>query len=167
MAPRPSTHYETLGVSRQATSAEIRTAYRTAARRLHPDAGGSPAGMRDLNAAWQVLRDPGRRAAYDRTLSGDGFARAMPQYNDDQPLRSDDWYDAVADLLDDEPIRPVRAPEGWSAIAPPAALVFAIALLGGAFIFSSSTLFVFSVAMFFVAVSLFILAPLRAMTRPR
>ena len=64
-----TSHYEVLGVAVTATAEEVRAAYRRAARDHHPDAGGDPRRMRDVNAAWHVLRDPGRRAAYDRQLT--------------------------------------------------------------------------------------------------
>jgi len=59
--------YRVLGVSPDATPREIRDAYRRRARMAHPDLAGedSASWMRDLNAAWEVLKDPGRRAAYD------------------------------------------------------------------------------------------------------
>lgn len=67
-----ATHYEVLGVRPTSTPEEVRRAYHEQARRLHPDrAGGAPddaRAMQDVNEAWRVLRDPGRRAAYDRSL---------------------------------------------------------------------------------------------------
>ena len=59
-------HYDTLGVRPDASDGEIRRAYRELARHLHPDRGRSDAtAMAALNEAYRVLRDPGRRAAYD------------------------------------------------------------------------------------------------------
>jgi curved DNA-binding protein CbpA len=63
------THYETLGVPRTATPRQITAAYRRLVRRAHPDAGGSDAWFREVDGAYRVLRDPPRRAAYDRTLT--------------------------------------------------------------------------------------------------
>jgi len=69
-----STHYQRLGVNPSASTEEIRAAYRTLAGRLHPDRvvdGSLPERelaerrMREVNEAWQVLQDPGRRRAYD------------------------------------------------------------------------------------------------------
>ena len=61
--------YVVLGVPRQASPSEIARAYRRAARLTHPDGGGSGAGserFRAVSDAYEVLRDPGRRAGYDR-----------------------------------------------------------------------------------------------------
>ncbi len=70
--------YAVLGVPATASTAEITRASRRLVRRLHPDlgaadeAGGSPPRMppdaeelRAVLTAYRVLRDPGRRAAYD------------------------------------------------------------------------------------------------------
>jgi curved DNA-binding protein CbpA len=60
--------YDTLQVSPRASPEVIRAAYRTLARAHHPDtsADGHSAGrMRDINAAYDVLSDPERRAEYD------------------------------------------------------------------------------------------------------
>ena len=59
--------YRVLQVDASADSATIRAAYRALAAVSHPDhagADGEPR-MRELNAAWEVLGDPRRRAAYD------------------------------------------------------------------------------------------------------
>lgn len=61
--------YGVLGVRRQASPDEIARAYRRAARATHPDGGGSGADAERFQAvsdAYDVLRDPGRRAGYDR-----------------------------------------------------------------------------------------------------
>lgn len=61
--------YLVLGVGRRASPAEIDRAYRRAARATHPDSGGPGAGserFRAVSDAYEVLRDPGRRAGYDR-----------------------------------------------------------------------------------------------------
>ena len=61
--------YIVLGVSRQASGEEIARAYRRAARESHPDSGsaGSADRFRAVSDAYDMLRDPPRRAAYDRS----------------------------------------------------------------------------------------------------
>lgn len=65
------TLYEDLGVAPDATEAEIAAAYRSAARKHHPDAGGNAADFDRVQRAANILRDPARRAEYDRTGSAD------------------------------------------------------------------------------------------------
>lgn len=60
--------YEILGVSRGASEAEIRAAYIAGAKRFHPDVVGAEESgerMRQLNLAYEVLKDPTMRAQYD------------------------------------------------------------------------------------------------------
>jgi curved DNA-binding protein CbpA len=58
-------HYEVLQVHPRAEPEVIRAAYRALARKYHPDLGGSPRRMIELNDAWDVLGDAARRAEYD------------------------------------------------------------------------------------------------------
>lgn len=78
------THYEILGVRRDASTETIREAYRRLAREHHPDrtAAGGPAAagssMPEINEAYRVLIDPGRRAVYDAGLRGQRVGPAAP-----------------------------------------------------------------------------------------
>ncbi len=66
--------YTILGVPRSAGEDEIKKAYRKLAHQYHPDKkGGDEAKFKELNEAYQVLSDPGKRANFDNF----GFA-----YND-------------------------------------------------------------------------------------
>jgi hypothetical protein len=61
--------YAVLGVPVHAEAEAIAAAYRDKARRHHPDVSDSPDAerqMAEINAAWATLRDPERRAAWDR-----------------------------------------------------------------------------------------------------
>lgn len=95
-------HYAALGVQASATGQEIARAYRSLMRTHHPDAdGGAAAGAaaggrgaqdREIHEiellrimqAFAVLRDPARRAAYDRSLASRTRRGAGPQ---DIPVR--------------------------------------------------------------------------------
>lgn len=58
--------YAVLGVPPTATTEEIRTAHRRAARATHPDLGGDPERFHAVQLAWEILGDERRRSDYDR-----------------------------------------------------------------------------------------------------
>jgi curved DNA-binding protein len=61
-------YYEILGVKRDASDDEIKKAYRTLARKYHPDVSTDPKGeekFKDVSEAYKTLKDPEARAAYD------------------------------------------------------------------------------------------------------
>ena len=64
----PRTAYEVLGVARTASPEELRRAYRAAARRTHPDAGGDARDFRAVVRAWEAVGDPDARRRYDLSL---------------------------------------------------------------------------------------------------
>lgn len=62
-------YYDTLGVEPSAGEAEIKTAYRRLARKYHPDVSKEPGAeerFKAVNEAYEALRDPQKRAAYDQ-----------------------------------------------------------------------------------------------------
>jgi molecular chaperone DnaJ len=64
-----SEFYALLGVARDASEAEIKKAYRKLAMEFHPDRNPAPeaeAKFKEITEAYEVLRDPQKRAAYDR-----------------------------------------------------------------------------------------------------
>src|SRR5687767_10032188 len=63
-------YYVVLGIAEDADSDAIRSAFRTLARRYHPDAGAgsSTAEFRRALEAYETLSDPERRRVYDRDL---------------------------------------------------------------------------------------------------
>ena len=58
-------HYQTLGVQKTATADEIKRAFRKLASQHHPDKGGDTAKFQEIQAAYEVLGESAKRAAYD------------------------------------------------------------------------------------------------------
>jgi hypothetical protein len=63
--------YEVLGVPEGSSGEEIKAAYRRLLRTVHPDVGGNAALFEFVQAAYETLSDPARRAAYDRSRGGE------------------------------------------------------------------------------------------------
>lgn len=72
-----ATHYDVLGVDPSVDIVELRRAFTVAAKKYHPDrVGGADAPFKRVQAAWEVVRDEGRRREYDATLT----AGRRPRY---------------------------------------------------------------------------------------
>jgi len=68
--PAARSHYDTLNVSPDAELVVIEAAYRALMKKYHPDQGAAAEGgasAAEINQAYSVLRDAGRRSDYDRT----------------------------------------------------------------------------------------------------
>jgi len=72
-------HYQTLGVAKNATPDEIKKAYRKLASQHHPDRGGDTARFQTIQAAYDTLSDPQKRAQYDNP---------PPQFNGFNPQQN-------------------------------------------------------------------------------
>src|ERR1700755_1128770 len=59
-------YYEVLGVGKTASADEIKKAFRRAAVEHHPDRGGDEAKFKELNEAYEVLKDTDKRKRYDQ-----------------------------------------------------------------------------------------------------
>jgi len=62
-------YYKILGVARNATAADIKKSYRRLARKYHPDVSkeaNAEAKFKEVQEAYEVLKDPEKRAAYDQ-----------------------------------------------------------------------------------------------------
>jgi molecular chaperone DnaJ len=67
--PTERDYYDTLGVPRNASADDLKSAFRKLARQYHPDvnkASDAEERFKEINEAYAVLSDPERRAAYDR-----------------------------------------------------------------------------------------------------
>jgi len=60
--------YKQLGLKKNATKTDIKTAYRLLAKKYHPDTGGDSEKFLALQIAWETLNDPQKKAIYDQSL---------------------------------------------------------------------------------------------------
>ena len=59
-------YYDVLGIKKNSSADEIKSAFRKAAIEHHPDRGGDEAKFKELNEAYEVLKDPEKRKRYDQ-----------------------------------------------------------------------------------------------------
>jgi DnaJ-class molecular chaperone len=74
-------HYEVLGISNDANETEIKKAYRSLSLKYHPDRNSSEDAItkiQQINEAYEVLSDSGKRQQYDMELSGGMPGFGMP-----------------------------------------------------------------------------------------
>lgn len=121
-------HYATLGLHRNCTDAQIRTAYRLLAKQLHPDVNSGSreavAQTQALNAAYETLSDPVRRREYDRELAAPPKAptrngKLTSSIAKEMHLRLDEFLrGAKLEVRVDDPGQP-GGPETYELVVPP------------------------------------------------
>ncbi|MDA8635200.1 molecular chaperone DnaJ [Rhodobacteraceae bacterium] len=94
-------YYEVLGLSKGASGDEIKKGYRSKAKELHPDRNTSDPSaeskFKEANEAYDVLKDPERKAAYDRF----GHAAFEGGMGGGGGQRQGDFSSAFSDVFDD------------------------------------------------------------------
>jgi len=92
-------YYETLGVSREADGKELKSAFRKLAMKFHPDRNpdnpDAEQSFKELNEAYEVLKDSEKRAAYDR------FGHAAFQNGGNPGGFSGDFGSSMGDIFED------------------------------------------------------------------
>ena len=94
-------YYEVLGLSKGASADQIKKGYRSKAKELHPDRNTSDPSaeskFKEANEAYDVLKDPERKAAYDRF----GHAAFEGGMGGGAGQRQGDFSSAFSDVFDD------------------------------------------------------------------
>ena len=92
-------YYEVLGVSKDADDAQIKSAFRKAAKTCHPDLHPNDkeaeARFKELNEAYEVLSDPDKRAKYDQY----GFAAFDPTMGGGNPFSGGQGFGGFDDII--------------------------------------------------------------------
>ncbi|MBW9090184.1 J domain-containing protein [Rhizobium wenxiniae] len=98
--------YDILGLSRDADSAAVKSAYRKRVKTAHPDAGGDQEAFGDLKLAYELLLDPVRRKVFDDT----GYDPELADTKDLQGL-------VILETLVNEMILDEREPGSFDPVA--------------------------------------------------
>jgi len=100
-------YYAVMGVGRDATQDEIKRAYRKLARKFHPDVSSEPDAeqrFKEVGEAYEVLKDPEKRTAYDRLgkdwKAGQDF-RPPPDWNEGFEFHGGGFTGADAEQFSD------------------------------------------------------------------
>ncbi len=98
-------YYSALGVSKDASQAEIKTAFRKLAHKHHPDKGGDSAKFKEINEAYQVLGNEEKREKYDQfgssfdSAGAGGFSGFQRGGFYGQNVNFDDFGDIFGDMF--------------------------------------------------------------------
>ena len=101
-------YYETLGVKAEASDADIKSAYRRLARKYHPDVSkesGAEEKFKALTEAYEALKEPDRRKAYDQIRAGgyrggDEFRGVPPNWRRESHAGGDGGGEDFSDFFE-------------------------------------------------------------------
>ena len=122
--------------------------------------------MREVNAAWFVLRDPGRRLAHDRELGIDHG----PRYDVPAPPAYDERSVPLADQLADDAAAGASGPGRLGdllVLVPAAFLAVAVGCFAVGTLMLNPSLFVAAIGLLVLSGVAFVVAPFAALARDR
>src|ERR671927_1042480 len=96
-------YYATLGVDKNASADEIKKSYRKLARKYHPDVSkekDAKEKFQEVSEAYETLKDPEKRAAYDQLGSYNPGQDFRPPPGWEQPFNQGEFSFDEADLAD-------------------------------------------------------------------
>jgi DnaJ-class molecular chaperone len=99
-------YYKILGVDKSATAEDIKKAYRKLASQHHPDKGGDTAKFQEIQAAYDTIGDPQKRAEYDNPSTRFNSFGQNPGFD----------FDTIFDIFGVDPRRQGRRPSPRVAI---------------------------------------------------
>ena len=88
--------YKTLGINRNASTEEIKKAYKKQAMKHHPDKGGDSAQFQKINEAYDTLKNPEKKSHYDRFGTNPGMNQGGSRSYE---FRSDDFPGDIGDIF--------------------------------------------------------------------
>ena len=106
-------YYQILGVAKSATADEIKKAFHKLAHQHHPDKGGDTIKFQEIQAAYDVLSDPDKRAAYDNPQPQ--FGNGFQQYGGMPP----GFEDIINNMFGNSGFSPFGNPFGFRNAAQP------------------------------------------------
>ena len=149
-------YYAVLGVGTGAEPEVVKAAYTALARKHHPDAGGSPVRMKEINEAWEVLSDPQRRSRYDLCRRQRSGRETKREYHERQaPSRPT----AQRATSTGSGVLPWPSP-GWQRLA-----LFCSIPLGGLLVWLSFDIWFTLAGLVIVAVAVFAVVATRGLSR--
>lgn len=155
------TYYELLGVPPDASTDEIRRAYVDLARLHHPDVGGTEgtARMQELNQAWHVLGDRGRRHLYDA-----GLASTAPRHVAPPADSWEEWSGWDVEDESDVPIGPTTT-SPWRAMVPVGLFVAGVLTFCVGVVMAAAPVLALAIVLLFAAGAAFVIVPFLEMAR--
>ena len=98
-------YYEVLGVSKKATDEEIKKAYRTLAKKYHPDTSTEPNAQekfKEVQEAYETLKDPQKRSMYDQfgfqDPNAQGFGQGFSGFSQGFSGFGGDFFDDIINV---------------------------------------------------------------------